>query len=261
MQSTTIYCSSCGAENQLQAAFCFSCGQKMLVGTFPPSLMQDQPQQALAKKIALSADILRDCSARGLHYTTNVYDRDNYQKVQDIALELFTLASGRLPIEIEPLRSSIFTRPAPIPTGDGAVIDAIRRILLIRRADNDLWAMPGGGLEVGETPAQGVIREVLEETGVTCEPVALVGIYDSRLCGTSSLSQLYQFSFLCRLLLDIKVIDPPPHAHEILEQNWFLEDALPNELDPGHVRRIPEAFRVWHGDLRAFFDQIDLPRG
>jgi 8-oxo-dGTP pyrophosphatase MutT (NUDIX family) len=217
--------------------------------------MQDPSQQVLAQRLALWADILRDCSARGLHFASNVYDRGNYQKVQDIALELFALASGKLPAEIEPLGSTVFARPAPFPTGDGAVIDDTGRILLIRRVDNGLWAMPGGGLEVGETPVQGVVREVLEETGVTCEPVALVGIYDSRLCGTPSLYHLYQFSFLCRPLPDIKVIDPPLHAHETLEKKWFLEDALPDDLDPGHIQRIPEAFRVWHGDNKAFFDK------
>ncbi len=115
--------------------------------------------------------------------------------------------------------------------------------------------MPGGGLEVGETPAQGVVREVLEETGVTCEPVALVGVYDLRLCGTPSFYHLYQFSFLCHPLPDVEVVGTPSHAHETKEMNWFAEHALPDDLDPGHAIRIPEAFRVWHGDTRAFFDR------
>lgn len=114
--------------------------------------------------------------------------------------------------------------------------------------------MPGGGLEVGETPAQGAVREVLEETGVTCEPVRLIGVYDSWLCGTISAYHLYQFSFLCRPLLHIPVVDPPEYAHEVKEGKWFAEHDLPDDLDPGHVRRIPEAFRVWHGDNRAYFD-------
>ncbi|MBV9713211.1 MAG: NUDIX hydrolase N-terminal domain-containing protein, partial [Ktedonobacteraceae bacterium] len=109
---------------------------------------QELPQLALAQKLALWADILRDCSARGLYFSSNIYDRDNYRKVQDVALELFALVSGQLPEDIVPLRATIFARPAPFPTGDGAVIDDAGRILLIRRSDNGLWAMPGGGLEV-----------------------------------------------------------------------------------------------------------------
>ncbi len=213
-------------------------------------------QSALAQKLALLSDILRDCSSYGLHYAENIYDRDRYRRVQDVALELHALASSQPLSEIEPLRTTAFACPAPFPTADAAVIDDAGRILLIRRADNALWAMPGGVLEVGETPAQGVVREVLEETGVTCEPVALVGVYDSRFCGTPSLHHLYQLSYLCRPRLDIKKIEPPSHAHEVLEVNWFAEHSLPEDLDPGHISRIPEAFRVWYGDTRAFFDRV-----
>ena len=76
--------------------------------------------------------------------------------------------------------------------GDAAVIDDDGRILLVQRADNSKWAMPGGAMEVSETPAEGVVREAFEETGVRCEVVALVGVFDSRLCGTISRHHLYQ---------------------------------------------------------------------
>jgi 8-oxo-dGTP diphosphatase len=52
------------------------------------------------------------------------------------------------------------------------------RILLVRRArapGRDLFSLPGGVVEAGETLAQAVAREVLEETGVTVEPVQLAG--------------------------------------------------------------------------------------
>lgn len=49
--------------------------------------------------------------------------------------------------------------------------------MLIRRTDNGLCAIPGGALEVGETLAQAVRREVLEETGIVVEVAGLVGVY------------------------------------------------------------------------------------
>ena len=216
---------------------------------------QDVSTTTVAQRLALCADILRDCAAVGSHFATNVYEQDCWRRVQDVTLELLALASARTLEELEPLRAKLFVQPSPFAVGDGAVIDEKGRILLIRRADNALWAMPGGALEVGETPAQGVVREVLEETGVTCEPVALVGVYDSRFCGTPSFYQLYQFSFLCRPSQNIEVVSSPSHAHETKEKNWFAEHELPNDLDPSHATRISEAFRVWHGDTRAFFDR------
>ena len=142
--------------------------------------------------------------------------------------------------EFEPLRSIIFSRPTPLSVGDAAIIDDDGRILLIQRADNQKWAMSGGALEVGETPAEGVVREALEETGIQSEPVALVGVFDSRLCGTGGPFHMYQFVFLCKPLEDLS--DKPSHAHEVLDAHWFSEDALPEDLDTGHVSRIPEAF-------------------
>ena len=153
------------------------------------------------------------------------------------------------------LRAPIFSRPAPIPVGDAAIIDDAGSILLIRRADNQKWAMPGGAIAVGETPAEAVVREALEETGVLCEPIALVGVFDSRLCGTVSRHHLYQLVFLCRPLDGSKLVETPSHAIEVLDVGWFAEHAMPTDLDPGHVLRIPKAFRVWHGDDRAYFDR------
>ncbi|MFL6075056.1 MAG: NUDIX domain-containing protein [Mycobacteriales bacterium] len=51
------------------------------------------------------------------------------------------------------------------------------RLLLQRRADNGLWALPGGAQDVGEYVAETVVREVREETGIEVEVVGLVGVY------------------------------------------------------------------------------------
>ena len=207
-----------------------------------------------AEQLALWADKLRDISAMGLLFTQNLYDQDHYRAVQTIAMEMVALAGGQSFDQIEPLRGPIFSRPTPIASCDAAVIDDQGQILLIRRANNGQWAMPGGALEVGETPAEGVVREALEETGIRCRPVAFVGVFDSRLCGgTARRFHLYQLLFLCEPL-NHEPAAPPTHSIEVLDAAWFREDALPEPLDPNHCTRIPEAFRVWHGDSRAFFD-------
>jgi ADP-ribose pyrophosphatase YjhB (NUDIX family) len=206
-----------------------------------------------AEQLALWADKLRDISAMGLLFTQSLYDEVRYRAVQTIAMEMLALAGGETLDQIEPFRGPIFSTPTPFSGADAAVIDDQGRILLIRRADNGRWAMPGGALEVGETPAAGAEREALEETGVHCRAVALVGVFDSRLCGTVSRFHLYQFLFLCEPL-GHEPSAAPSHAVEVLGAAWFPEDGLPEDLDPGHRTRIPEAFRVWHGDSRAFFD-------
>jgi ADP-ribose pyrophosphatase YjhB (NUDIX family) len=51
------------------------------------------------------------------------------------------------------------------------------QLLMIRRTDNDFYAIPGGAQEIGETISQTVVREVQEETGITVEATGLIGIY------------------------------------------------------------------------------------
>jgi ADP-ribose pyrophosphatase YjhB (NUDIX family) len=169
-------------------------------------------------------------------------------------MAMLAAATGEPLADLELLRATVLSRPTPFSGGDAAVIDDDGRILLIRRADNQMWAMPGGALEVGETPAQGVVREALEETGVPCEPVSLVGVFDSRLCGSLTRHHLYHFVFLCRPLNGGER-GKASHAHEVLDVQWFAQDALPEDVDPGHASRIPEAFRVWRGDPCPFFDR------
>jgi 8-oxo-dGTP pyrophosphatase MutT (NUDIX family) len=172
--------------------------------------------------------------------------------VQDAALELQALAGGELPESLEPLRGGLFARPTPLSVGDAAVIDEQGRILLMQRADDATWAMPGGALEVGETPAEGALREVWEETGVRCRALALAGVYDSRLCGLRTRQQLYVLNFLCC------PIEVPPGSHEGLETlatGWFSEDALPEPLHHGHEARIRVAYALWRGERAAWFDR------
>jgi 8-oxo-dGTP diphosphatase len=69
---------------------------------------------------------------------------------------------------------------API-VGVGAVVIDGDHVLLIRRGQEPMkgqWSLPGGVLEVGETLLDGVRREVLEETGLEVEPVALIEVLD-----------------------------------------------------------------------------------
>ncbi len=69
---------------------------------------------------------------------------------------------------------------APV-VGVGAVVLDAGRVLLVRRGRPPLkgeWSIPGGALELGETLADGVRRELLEETGLIVEVVALIDVLD-----------------------------------------------------------------------------------
>lgn len=206
-----------------------------------------------AQRIALWADKLRDATATGLRFSENIYERERYEQLQDMMLEMFAFATNNHLRVLESLRAAVLSRPTPFSVVDTAVIHNAK-ILLIRRADNGLWAMPGGALEVGETPAEGAARETLEETGVQCHITKLVGVFDSRLCHSQVAHHLYHLVFL-GTPIDDTAIGHGSHSHEVLDVAWFAEGNLPHNIDPGHVTRIPEAFRIWHENGDAFFDK------
>lgn len=64
-----------------------------------------------------------------------------------------------------------------VPAASAVVVDNDGLVLLHRRRDNDLWALPGGVMELGESIAETAIREVHEETGYVVSPRYIVGVY------------------------------------------------------------------------------------
>jgi ADP-ribose pyrophosphatase YjhB (NUDIX family) len=64
-----------------------------------------------------------------------------------------------------------------VPSANVIVVNDQGNILMIRRTDNDNWAVPGGGMDLGESITDAAVRETREETGIGCEITGLIGIY------------------------------------------------------------------------------------
>ena len=64
-----------------------------------------------------------------------------------------------------------------VPSTTAVVTDSEGRIVLVHRKDNGLWALPGGGMELGESIEDCAVREVREETGLHVRITGLVGVY------------------------------------------------------------------------------------
>lgn len=64
-----------------------------------------------------------------------------------------------------------------VPAASAVVVDDSGRILLQRRSDNGMWALPGGAMNLGESLPECAARETREETGMDVEIVGIVGTY------------------------------------------------------------------------------------
>ncbi len=113
-----------------------------------------------------------------------------------------------------------------VPSVNVVVVSSTGEILLIRRTDNDNWALPGGAMDVGESLPEAAVRETAEETGVHTEITGLVGIYtDPRhvILYTSNGEARQEFSvvFTARTLSG----EPTPSS-ESREVRWVAPDAI-----------------------------------
>lgn len=63
------------------------------------------------------------------------------------------------------------------PSVSAVIRDRQGRVLLQQRSDGGQWGLPGGSVEIGESVADAVVREVLEETGLRVAVGRLIGVY------------------------------------------------------------------------------------
>ncbi len=66
---------------------------------------------------------------------------------------------------------------ALLPAAFAIVRNGLGQVLLVRRADDGYWELPGGRVEVGESASAAVVREVAEEAGVAIKVTGLAGVY------------------------------------------------------------------------------------
>ncbi|MFJ8579799.1 NUDIX hydrolase [Micromonospora sp. NPDC093277] len=121
----------------------------------------------------------------------------------------------------------------------GVVTDDAGRLLLARRSDNGRWAIPAGMIDPGEQPADALLREVYEETGVTVEIDRIGGVATHRVVyPNGDACEYLNVWFHCRAVGGTPTAD----GDESLAVDWFGPDDLP-ELDDWSRLRISTALR------------------
>jgi len=136
-----------------------------------------------------------------------------------------------------------------VPSVNVVVVNDAGEILLIRRSDNDNWALTGGAIDLGESVAQAAIRETKEETGIDCEITGLVGIYSDPkhiILYTSNGEARQEFS----IVLTARAIGghPTPSA-ESTEVRWIAPAEIQHHDMDGSMR-----LRIGH-----YLDRRDSP--
>ena len=167
----------------------------------------------------------------GLGFTDNPYEAERFDEILRIAADI-GIAAGRDYGADELVHEWMKDVGRGVPgyqtpkVGIGAVVGNDHgQILLIQRADSGVWLYPTGWADVGYSPAEVAVKEVLEETGIICVPERLIAVIDGLRAGFSRIP-LYSLVFQCRAVGG----ELHPHPQECADVGWFAEDALPQPL-------------------------------
>ena len=195
------------------------------------------------------ADELREVAAFGLNFARpGSHDAERWQRVLAASARLMAAANGQSADELLTRYRENYFEVGPMASGEAAVFHA-GKLLLVRRTDDGLWALPGGITDPGETLATTAQRELWEEAGIYGPVTQLLGIFDSRLWHSDKRIHFYHAVFL------IEVTDPTPRpSPEVSAADYFAETELP-PLSPGHHLRAPFVFRQLRGEVPVpYFD-------
>ncbi len=107
----------------------------------------------------------------------------------------------------------------------GCVVDSAGRLLLQKRAGANVWGLPGGSMELGESAEMTAIREIREETGINVKVDALQGIYTQydAVYANGDQAQAILLTFLCSVESG-ELSDADPETAEV---RFFERDELP----------------------------------
>ncbi len=213
------------------------------------------------------SETLASIARTGLGFTSVGFEAERYEEILAVAADV-RVAADRLSdektaedeVSADDLRASwLRSVGSGVPgyvtpkVAIGAVVgDDQGRLLLIQRADSGVWLYPTGWADVGYSPSEVAVKEVQEETGVTCEVIRPLAILDGLRAGFSRVP-LYSLVFLCRAVGGTV----SPHPQECLDAGWFGRDDLPEPI-ASFDRWGESAFRAIEGNQSDVI--YDAPR-
>ena len=205
------------------------------------------------------SEALAGIARTGLGFTQSLYERERFEEVLHVAGDIKAAAEAERELDVEHyvdewMRSvgeGVAGYVTPKSAVGAVVYDDQQRILLVQRADSGIWLYPTGWADVGYSAAEVAVKEVLEETGIHCEPERVIAVLDGMRMGFTRIP-LYSTVFLCRAVGG----DLAAHPLETADVGWFAEDALP-PMTVGVGQWGKHAFAAIRGEVTdVLFDEV-----
>jgi ADP-ribose pyrophosphatase YjhB (NUDIX family) len=187
----------------------------------------------------------------GLTFAENPYDIERYTAIRTIAAEMVAHGSGGDTSRVLDLFACDAGYATPKVDVRGVVFQD-GKILLVQERSDGMWTLPGGWADVGDSPADAVVREIREESGYETRATKLLALLDrNRHDHPPHVNHIYKVFIRCEI-----IGGSPTTSHEIQGVGFFAEDRIP-ELSltrnvPSQIARMFEHYRQLN--LHADFD-------
>ena len=176
----------------------------------------DDGPEPFTRELARWSEALAAIARTGLGFTESLYERERFEEVLHIAADMKVAVNEVLGSTISPRRPPRSQReqdhfvqewlesvgvgvPGYVTPKVAIGVDLGNdegELLLVQRADSKVWLYPTGWADVGYSPSEVAVKEVLEETGIECEARRLVAVIDGQRMGFSRFG-MYMLIFHC----------------------------------------------------------------
>lgn len=195
---------------------------------------------------------LQAIAQNGLLFSENAYDRERYEAIRAVAVQMMAAGSGE-PIEVV---TGLFSGQVGYATPKVDVRGVVFRddqILLVREAQDSLWTLPGGWADPNESPSESVTREVFEESGFKTRALKLLAVFDRAKHPHVPLHPFHVYKLFVRCEIECGHAKP---SLETLEVAFFAEDSIPElslaRVTPAQIARCFQHLR--HPEWPTDFD-------
>lgn len=169
------------------------------------------------------AERLQAIAQNGLAFAQDKYDVDRYAAIREVAAEMLAVSTHD---NVNAVRSliSLDTGYATPKVDVRGVVFREGKILLVRERSDGRWALPGGWADLCASPAENVVREIEEESGLKTRAVKVLAVFD-RAKHTHEPAfpfHVYKLFIMCSLIGGNAAASGETNAAE-----FFAQDELP----------------------------------
>jgi ADP-ribose pyrophosphatase YjhB (NUDIX family) len=181
----------------------------------------------------------------GLEFSQNTYDRERYDELHEISLQMMNQITD-VPIEkIAPVIQDKNGYKTPKIDVRAVVFNENNEILLIQEKADNRWAMPGGWADVGYSPSEVAVKECFEEAGLKVETSKLLAVLDKQ---KQKMPPAFEYTYKIFLLCK-KLNNSISTGTETIDVGWFKEHNLPELSTPRNTaEQIKLMFQFHRGE-------------